>query len=713
MRTYQIARGSGMKLEYQVMDAGNKLINVSSSSSSTPDIINVLLEAKETIPCTSDTSKLMNDKIDTVKLKSLEENNNMEQTLRDCQDLTRDTVIHSDDEKNDVSLTSNCVKEVNGKPKRNDQQSCSATKKMRTKRAARGSGIKLVVDAGNKLINVSSSTPDILNVLSEIEKVLSWVQQSSEEMIKALHPIIQPLSANGLVRHPDMNVNISVVCCICQVIRIMGPDAPPYDHQQMKEFFEVVVTLFEKQSCASGSNYGKLNRVLRIFSKTRLPVMMLDLQLEELVGRLFKQFLTFPSANNLLKMEKIMTMIIEESGEALALEALINTILEKTVSPICWQLGQKVLKNCDAKLRSHRTNMAQDEAKGTNPCTSDTNNLKNDTTHKTKLEPLEETIKMEQTLSGCQDSIRDGITINSELAVSFDDPLATSNCVTEVNGKRKRHDEQEAKGTNHCTSDTSKLRNDATHKINLEPLEETINTKHTLSDCQDSKRDKVCLIGMHSNDEKNAVSFDDPSVTPYFVTEVNGKRKRNDEQKATKKVLYSLIRVQGYKIKKSNAPILEAIFKKHGDIASNCVVKTASVRESILEVICEVVKRIQTDDFKTIISDMEEIEMKVLDAEATNMNVTWLRTHLESLHKKNTAQKRSSLHGQMKANTSLVKRAAKMDLEERRIELVTAQEEFKKAERCVQVLDLVETKMNNDFLESEAEKESWLNDSVL
>ncbi|XP_071698118.1 uncharacterized protein [Rutidosis leptorrhynchoides] len=664
MRTYQIARGSGMKLEYQVMDAGNKLINVSSSSSSTPDIINVLLEAKETIPCTSDTSKLMNDKIDTVKLKSLEENNNMEQTLRDCQDLTRDTVIHSDDEKNDVSLTSNCVKEVNGKPKRNDQQSCSATKKMRTKRAARGSGIKLVVDAGNKLINVSSSTPDILNVLS--------------------------------------------------VIRIMGPDAPPYDHQQMKEFFEVVVTLFEKQSCASGSNYGKLNRVLRIFSKTRLPVMMLDLQLEELVGRLFKQFLTFPSANNLLKMEKIMTMIIEESGEALALEALINTILEKTVSPICWQLGQKVLKNCDAKLRSHRTNMAQDEAKGTNPCTSDTNNLKNDTTHKTKLEPLEETIKMEQTLSGCQDSIRDGITINSELAVSFDDPLATSNCVTEVNGKRKRHDEQEAKGTNHCTSDTSKLRNDATHKINLEPLEETINTKHTLSDCQDSKRDKVCLIGMHSNDEKNAVSFDDPSVTPYFVTEVNGKRKRNDEQqKATKKVLYSLIRVQGYKIKKSNAPILEAIFKKHGDIASNCVVKTASVRESILEVICEVVKRIQTDDFKTIISDMEEIEMKVLDAEATNMNVTWLRTHLESLHKKNTAQKRSSLHGQMKANTSLVKRAAKMDLEERRIELVTAQEEFKKAERCVQVLDLVETKMNNDFLESEAEKESWLNDSVL
>ncbi|XP_071698578.1 uncharacterized protein [Rutidosis leptorrhynchoides] len=578
---------------------------------------------------------------------------------------------------------------------------------MQTKQRAITKLKSQLIDAGNKFLNVSSSTPDILNVLLELGNVLLKVHLPSKAMIKALHPIIQPLSANGLVRHPDMNVNISAVCCICEVIRIMGPDAPPYDHQQMKEFFEVVVTSFEKQSCASDSNYGKLNRVLRIFSKTRLPVMMFDLQLEELVGRLFKQFLTFPSPNNSLKMEKIMTMIIEESGDALSLEALINTILEKTVSPICWQLGQKVLKNCDAKLRSHRTNMAQDEAKSSNPCTSDTNNLKNDTTHNIKVEPLEETIKMEQTLIGCQDSIRDGISIKSELAVSFDDPLATSNCVTEVNGKRKRNDQQEAKGTNQCTSDTSNLRNDTTHKIKLEPLEETINTEHTLSDCQDSKRDKVSLIGMHSNDEKNAVSFDDPSVTPNCVTEVNGKRKRNDQQKATKKVLYSMIRVHGYKIKKSNAPILEAIFKKHGDIASNCVVKTASVRESILEVICEVVKRIQTDDFKTIISDMEEIEMQVSDAEATNMNVAWLRTHLEAL------RKRSALLVNMKTNTSLVKKAAKLDLEEKRIELVTAQEEFKKAERCVQVLDLVETKMNNDFLESEAEKDSWLKDSVL
>ncbi|XP_071698446.1 uncharacterized protein [Rutidosis leptorrhynchoides] len=543
-------------------------------------------EAKGTTnPCTSDTSMLRNDTTHNIK---------------------------SDDEKNVVSIndpstTSNCAIEVNGKRKRNDEQ-VDIQRNKQTARG-RGSGNKLdvqLMDVRNKLINVSSSsTPDILNVLLEMENVLRMVQQPSKMMIKELNPTIQALIDKGLVRHPDMNVNISVVCCICDIIRLMPRDAPPYDHQHMKEFFEALVTSFEKQS--EGGYCDKMTRVLNLFSfsKSRLPVIMLDVQVEEeLVGRLFKHFLTFADSNNEHKMEKIMTMIMEGSGEALALEALITATIEKVnkiASPICWRLGQRVLKNCAAaKLRQIRPDMAQDEAKGTNP----------------------------------------------------------------------------------CTSDTSKLRNDTTHNIK-------------------------------SDDEKNVVSINDPSTTSNCVTEVNGKRKRDGEQqREPKKFLCSMI-FCGYKITKSNAPILEAIFKKHGDITSDCLVKAASVRESILEGICEVVKRIQTDDFKTIISDMDKIEMQVLDAEATNMNVAWLRTHLEALHKKIAVHKQSALLVNMKANTSLVKKAAKLDLEERRIELVTAQEQYRKAERCVQVLDLVETKLNDKFLESEAEKDSWLKDSVL
>ncbi|KAJ0794930.1 putative phospholipase [Helianthus annuus] len=54
-----------------------------------------------------------------------------------------------------------------------------------------------------------------------------------------------------------------------------------------------------------------------------------------------------------------------------------------------------------------------------------------------------------------------------------------------------------------------------------------------------------------------------------------------------------IICVQGYNVKQSVAPILEPIFKKHGDIAADCLFKPASMRSSFLEIVCEAVSRIQ------------------------------------------------------------------------------------------------------------------------
>ena len=159
-------------------------------------------------------------------------------------------------------------------------------------------------------------------------------------------------------------------------------------------------------------------------------------------------------------------------------------------------------------------------------------------------------------------------------------------------------------------------------------------------------------------------------------------------------------------MKNVNAPILKAIFKKHGDIAVDCVFKIASVREPILEVVCDVVRQIQTNDVTTIISEMAEIESQVSAAEANKINVSWLRAHLESIHKRNNAKKNCSLLMKTKANTSLVTRAARMDLK-------TAKERFEKAERCVKVLALVEKKLHDNFLESKAEKDSLAKQPVL
>lgn len=74
--------------------------------------------------------------------------------------------------------------------------------------------------------------------------------------------------------------------------------------------------------------------------------------------------------------------------------------------------------------------------------------------------------------------------------------------------------------------------------------------------------------------------------------------------------------VQGYMVKKNVALVLEAIFQKHGDIAAECIFKTHSARASFLEIICEIVWRIQTNDFTAQVSEMEEIESQLSVAEA-------------------------------------------------------------------------------------------------
>ncbi|GJT96792.1 phospholipase-like protein [Tanacetum coccineum] len=136
------------------------------------------------------------------------------------------------------------------------------------------------------------------------------------------------------------------------------------------------------------------------------------------------------------------------------------------------------------------------------------------------------------------------------------------------------------------------------------------------------------------------------NATSTFRTYATRKRKYSETLEAKDMVRKFLTSqydiVQGYKVKQSVAAILKAIFKKYGDIASECVFKTVSMRESILEMVCEVFKQIQTNDITTIISKMGEIECNVSDAEAANINVSWLRFDLKTNLKWNKSQKRVS-----------------------------------------------------------------------
>ena len=104
----------------------------------------------------------------------------------------------------------------------------------------------------------------------------------------------------------------------------------------------------------------------------------------------------------------------------------------------------------------------------------------------------------------------------------------------------------------------------------------------------------------------------------------------------------------------------------------------------------------------------------MLAAEGNKINVSWLRQHLYAIQKRTVTKEKCSLLMKGKANVSLVNKTAERDFEERRIELLTAQEQFKKAERCVEVLKLVEKKLHENILEEvKAEPDSWITQPVL
>nr|GFA06886.1 hypothetical protein [Tanacetum cinerariifolium] len=194
------------------------------------------------------------------------------------------------------------------------------------------------MDVGKKLLQLTSSTAEIINILAEVEKILFRVQQSpSRLVIKALDPIIMALAAKELLIHPDVDVNISVA-----------------------------LVTFEKLTSTRGGCYTKMMKVLETLSSVQFTELMSEcLHLDGFIVRLFKQFISVTDSNSsavVSKMEQIMTMIMGESKDLHKLAGLLTASVklnDQIASPVSCQLGEKVLKNCAARLsKPHRTDMS-------------------------------------------------------------------------------------------------------------------------------------------------------------------------------------------------------------------------------------------------------------------------------------------------------------------------------------------------------------------
>ncbi|XP_039043257.1 titin homolog isoform X3 [Hibiscus syriacus] len=218
-----------------------------------------------------------------------------------------------------------------------------------------------LTEAGNRLVEPPSSVDELIPLLDQVESCLSRVEQSpNEAMQNALSPSLKALVADQLLRHPDNDVKVAVAACLSEITRITAPDGP-YDEDQMREVFQLIVSSFENLSDNSSCSFIKRTSILETVAKVRSCVVMLDLECDALIIEMFQHFLKSIRDHHpetvFTSMATIMTLVLEES-EDISVE-LLSPILacvkrdNQEVLPVALRMVEKVLGNCALKLKPY------------------------------------------------------------------------------------------------------------------------------------------------------------------------------------------------------------------------------------------------------------------------------------------------------------------------------------------------------------------------
>lgn len=80
------------------------------------------------------------------------------------------------------------------------------------------------------------------------------------------------------------------------------------------------------------------------------------------------------------------------------------------------------------------------------------------------------------------------------------------------------------------------------------------------------------------------------------------------------------------------APILKAVFLKHGNIVANSSLQSLQCRSALLEVVCGIIQRLQSGDFEHLTEvELESMFTSVQDLEFSKVEVCWLRKGLDEV----------------------------------------------------------------------------------
>ncbi|KAK9052923.1 hypothetical protein SSX86_029553 [Deinandra increscens subsp. villosa] len=216
-------------------------------------------------------------------------------------------------------------------------------------------------EAGRLLSNPPASIDELLHILDQSEKLLSMVDQSPNNLMQeSLKQPIKALVDKSLLEHSCMDVQVAVASCLCEITRITAPDAP-YTDEELKGIFQCIVSSLEDLSDKSSQSYAKRVSILETVSRVRSCVIMLDLECDDLIVKLFEHFLNSVRDHHLdhvfSLMTNVMVLVLEESEDISLdmLKPLLASIKNNSEGVLlaARKLGEEVIKKSADKLRPY------------------------------------------------------------------------------------------------------------------------------------------------------------------------------------------------------------------------------------------------------------------------------------------------------------------------------------------------------------------------
>ncbi|KAH9322209.1 hypothetical protein KI387_016848, partial [Taxus chinensis] len=161
-----------------------------------------------------------------------------------------------------------------------------------------------------------------------------------------------------LLRHPDKEVRLVVITCLSEITRITTPKFSS-SSKTMRKILQLIVESFQGLDDIK-SPFARRVTILETMEKVRSCVVMLDLECNDLILKMFQHFLVTVSKNHaehaVASMQTIMTLILNESDDIS--QNLLSTLLaslEQEVSLVAHTLAKNVVDQCAKKLKPYVT----------------------------------------------------------------------------------------------------------------------------------------------------------------------------------------------------------------------------------------------------------------------------------------------------------------------------------------------------------------------